>query len=436
MKPITPGITSEIGRLEAVVIHRPGAEFDRMWPENIAAYRHAEDGSIHANPDYLLFDDLVLLPQLREEHDQLAAVLRAVTGPDGVLDVREVLRRALYDEQARAAVLEAAIEADRETYAWEVTVAQRRALERMDPDMLAMALVLGSDPATGERLFRWPMPNLLFTRDLGAVVGEAIVLTHARENARSREMAMMRRVYGAHPMLRQADLLDIGALGVPVPALEGGDIEVLSDRVVVVGVGVRTELPAVRRLAPLLHARGVEVVLAVTMPERRATMHLDTLFTRISESECLAYGPALGLSAGDPGEAMQVFRIDGSDVRKNPKQLGVSLLRALERDGIALEPVLCGGGDPVTQAREQWSDGANAFALAPGKILCYGRNLATLRELNAAGYEILEVPDFVRNATLILANPARKVAVTIQGGELSRGRGGPRCLTMPLRRVG
>ena len=432
-------VRSEIAPLELIVTSAPGRELDHMVPENLERYRPGVDGRPVANPDYLLFDDLVLTSAMQSEHRQLVAVLEAVTEPGQHVDFRWLLASALSEDAARAEVIDGALALEAELYGVDGArcAESRRGLSSLGATRLASALITGVDPHGGRQLLRWPAPNVLFARDLAVVAGDAFVLTYAAEPARRRDMLLMRAVLRHHPLLRDHPRLDIGEDGPVYPesgqaaTIEGGDVQILSDRVVLIGVGLRTTIEGVRRLAPRLFAQGFEAVLACEMPRRRAAMHIDTLFTRIDEERCLIY-PPLVTAAGSQGIRNHRFTCDGAI-----EEVGPSLLDELAALGVELQPVFCGGDDPVTQAREQWSDGANAFAVAPGVIICYGRNERTLRELSAVGYEIVEPAWFVRNAMRYVRRPdgvTGRVAVALDGHELVRGRGGPRCLTLPLRR--
>lgn len=428
-------VQSEVGPLELVITSRPGGEFDQMLPENLERYRPGPDGRPVENPDYLLFDDLVVTSVLQAEHAGLVRVLRAVTGTRGHMDFREILAGALADPTARTEAITGVLRLEAELHGSSAPDSRRAraGFDALDAPTLAEALISGRDPDSGAQLLRWPAPNALFARDLAAAVGDALVLTYGAEPGRRRDMLLMRTATRHHPLLcdiPRVDIADDGPIRGPglVPAtLEGGDIQVLAPDVVLVGVGVRTTLAAVERLAPRLHTRGITHVLACEIPRRRAAMHIDTLFTRIDVEQCLIYPPLLDAPAS-LGVRVHAFRPDGH------APLGDHLLDALASVGVELEPIFCGGDDPTAQAREQWSDGANAFALAPGVIVSYGRNERTLRELNIHGYEIVDVDRFVANAMLYVRSPGRRVVVALSGHELVRGRGGPRCLTLPLRR--
>lgn len=426
-------VHSEIAQLELIVTSRPEREFERMIPANLEPYVEREGGVFSPNPDYLLFDDLVLLSALKKEHAQLDAVIRAVVGDDGLLTWRELLVEVLGMSGARDEAIDAALGVEDRVYGLDrqTKLARQNALHALGARRLATALISGVDPTNGNTLLRWPAPNILFARDLASVTGDAITLTHAARPARMREMALSGVIMRHHRRFAATPKLDIteGVRPEDLPrmTLEGGDIQVLSSEVVLVGVGIRTTLDAVEALAPKLFDRGFEVVLAYEMPRRRAAMHIDTLFTRIDHSHCLIYPPLIE-SPQDTGA--RVYRL----TRAGRRDAGVDLLAALASVDIELSPIFCGGDDPVMQRREQWSDGANAFALAPGVIVSYGRNERTLRELNRHGYEVVDPERFIKNA-LYYIHAQRKVVVALEGHELVRGRGGPRCLTMPLRRA-
>jgi arginine deiminase len=422
-------VYSEIGRLREVLVHAPGPEVDSMPPSMITE---------------LLFDDIIYGPRAREEHRRFRAVMKRL----GVLvrDTQALLGEALEAGRDRIpALLE---DIDRlERLEPEVT----EQLRGLAPAALTEALVHGvpAPPAEAEPDYLFalrPLSNFLFTRDAQVVLGEGVLIGGMSRRARQREPLLSRFVFENHPDFKgttiHADFLRgwiRSVSGNVTPTLEGGDLLLCEnprgDLVVVAGISERTMERALDRLVVVL--RGVprcRQLIMVPMPRLRSAMHLDTLFTRISRDECLVYGPMI-LPEGP--ETLSVVRIDLG----RPDDWGVrrpSLLEALSEAGIELEPICCGGTeDYIQQAREQWTDGANSFALAPGVVMLYGRNEATARELEKHGYRTVAVSDmeFSRDGRCLYNfEKNAKYAILVDGEELSRARGGPRCMTMPLAR--
>ncbi|MEW6278998.1 MAG: arginine deiminase family protein, partial [Candidatus Eremiobacterota bacterium] len=218
-----------------------------------------------------------------------------------------------------------------------------------------------------------------------------------------------------------------------VPRIEGGDIAVLGERVLAIGASERTDVTAIELVAyALMNRTPFETILVVLMPRRRAAMHLDTVFSQISQHECLVYPP---MFLPDGAELLPVVK---KDLRRGHvhSEIKTSLLEALREEGLDLEPVCCGGSeDRIMQQREQWTDGANAFALAPGVIAMYERNQRTVEELHRRGYEVVAAEDLVSGRASLNLDGEHRYQVLIPGNELSRARGGPHCLTMPLARL-
>ena len=305
-----------------------------------------------------------------------------------------------------------------------------------------------------------PIPNLMFMRDPCAVIGNGLMVGHMAYPARRRESLLMRYAYMLHPLAGGGghtplwfDKLSPYSLGNGLEdaanaTMEGGDLLVIREDLVLVGVSERTSAEAIDQLARGFAQEGspVKTIYAVIMPRQRSTMHLDTIFTMLSKDDLLVYPPLI-MPGG--GEQVGVVRItinrDGT-TRLQPvrKSLVACLEDELDRD---LNPVFCGGTSRLYQEREQWTDGANAFCLRPGLILGYERNAQTYKALEAEGYRVIPEGDIVRwqidsddrgwitNEALvkeIREHPDRKYAIQISGLELSRARGGPRCMTMPL----
>jgi arginine deiminase len=449
-------VTSEIGLLRRVVVHAPGQEVRRMTP----ALRHD-----------LLFDDILYLDLARHEHEAFRRLISIIVPHFDVLDSANLLRDILHDGVVRRSLIE--------------SVCRLQVGPNTDPDALCREL-MDADPA---QLTSWliegkphpgkhaeltsflsempyqlpPIPNFMFMRDPCAVVGNGLVVGHMAREARRRESLLVRYIYSLHPKAAGGeqvphwfDKLSPEALFRNDPAdeastIEGGDVLVIREDLVLVGLSERTSSEAIDDLAKGFAKKGapVKTVYAVIMPKQRSTMHLDTIFTMLSRDDLLVYPPLIMPGGGEQVGIVRVtIKPDGTT---ELRQMNKSLVACLEEElGRPLNPIFCGGNSRLYQEREQWTDGANAFALRPGLILGYERNPQTYKALEAAGYKIIPEGDIVKwqvapeterawltNEILveeIRTHPERKYAIKIGGLELSRARGGPRCMTMPLLR--
>ena len=320
-------------------------------------------------------------------------------------------------------------------------------LRDLTAEELAHALIAGIEKPAGEAAqssseLYWlpPVPNYFFQRDPLVVVGDRAIRGSMATPARAREPLLSGYVFQHHPRFARPDgafwFQEFSAEFGPAisyarmrPTLEGGDVLVLREDLLAIGYSERTEKTTIERLAETLKARRspVQRLFLVAIPPARATMHLDTVFTMISREECLVYGPMI-LPGG--AEEADVYECDLSR-RTLAWTSEKDLLSVLKARGLDLAPVRCGGNDPIAERREQWTDGANAFALAPGIILLYDRNVRTADELSRAGYRIVEEADLLLGREEL--NPrAGKCVVRLAAHELSRARGGPRCMAMPL----
>jgi arginine deiminase len=417
-------IESEIGRLRTVLVHEPGREIDRMVPSMM------QD---------LLFDDILFGARAREEHRRFRQILKFVA--DEVLDSRDLLEEVLQDPAARNAILTELAT----LLSWPPALLV--ALNDLPADRLAAGLVEGIErprpEITGslDSLYLLPpVPNWFFQRDPCVVLGNRVIRSAMATRARWREPLLSGAIFAFHPRFGRRDdafwFREFAAeekslsLARMRPTLEGGDVLVLSAETLVIGYSERTEKITIERLAEALRREGsaVKRILVVAIPPQRATMHLDTIFTRLSEGECLCHGPMI-LPGG--AEEVDVYEADltGREVSWTTK---ADLLTALRAHGIDLEPIACGGADPIDQQREQWTDGANLFALAPGLVLGYDRNIRTADELARHGYRILSDDDLLLGREMLERKKPAKQAILMSAPELSRARGGPRCMTMPL----
>ena len=418
-------VTSEIGKLSSVLVHLPGQEIDRMVPSMM---------------EELLFDDILFGDRAREEHRRFQQVLGFVA--EEVLEVQDLLAEVLAVGEHREAILE---DLGRSLSWGEDMVARLRDLPA---EGLAAALIAGIEKPPQEAAryaseLYWlpPIPNYFFQRDPLVVAGDRAVQCAMATPARRREPLLTGYVFERHPRFARPDgvfwFREFSAdSGRPAsyarmpPMLEGGDILVLREDVLAIGYSQRTQKTTIERLTEALQEQGspVERVIVVAIPPARATMHLDTVFTLISREECLVYGPMI-LPGG--AEEADVYACDLTR-RGIAWTAEKDLLSALKSQKIDLRPVRCGGEDPIAERREQWTDGANAFALAPGLVLLYDRNVKTTEELSRAGYRIVDEADLLLGREELDLRRQGKCVVRLAAHELSRARGGPRCMAMPL----
>ena len=401
----SPAVTSEIGTLREVILHRPGLELRRLTP---------------ANKELLLFDELVWVSKAQEEHDGFAQLLRdqGVT----VHLFADLLAETLADEGLRLELIDQLATAD--TCGVELVDRVHGHLRDLPVTGLVTHLIGGLTvqevPGAGDGFVGGvlgpaafllpPLPNAVFTRDPTAWIGSGVVLSPMQKSARVGERVLWRTIYRHHPSFseRGVDIHYGGTERDYFPGtLEGGDVLVLSPECVAVGLSERTHPVAVENLAAELFASGTaERVLAIDLPKARGTMHLDTVMTVVDRDAVVVWPRALRMleaywiepGNGGNGSRMRVTQ-EPDLMRGIGKGLGSDALR-----------VITTGEDEVLADREQWDDGNNTLALRPGTIVAYERNADTNRRLAEAGVEVL----------------------TISSHELPRGRGGPRCMSCPV----
>ena len=399
-------VTSEIKPLKKVLLHRPGNELLNLTPDTL---------------EELLFDDIPFLKIAQQEHDAFAKILRdngveVVYLENLVAEVFD-LYPEVREQFLRQFLKEANITGDKYTkliieYLNENYPSN---LELVLKTMEGMRLSeLPKEEATtlidrvenyDEVMLLDPLPNLYFQRDPFASVGNGVLLHRMYSKTRSRETIYDEYVFKYHPDFKDVSLYYSRN---DVDHIEGGDVLNLNESTLAIGISQRTNPDAIERTAKRIFADEnslIRTIYAFHIPKSRAFMHLDTVFTQIDYDKFTYHPAILG--------TLQVFKLTpGKDGQVDIEEINDTLQHVLEKalnlDHVELIP--CGGGDMIAAAREQWNDGSNTLCIAPGVIVVYERNDVTNEVLRQHGLKVLEMPSC----------------------ELSRGRGGPRCMSMPL----
>jgi arginine deiminase len=411
--PIIPNVTSEIGKLEAVILHRPGAEVENMTP---------------ANAERALYSDILNLPVAVEEYHQFSCVLEKLTK---TFQVKELLAEILIDPELKVSLVE-------RICTHEQVLNIKEDLLRLMPKELASQLIEGvalkRDSLTtflsDERYALRPLHNFFFTRDASVTVYDEIMISKMANKVRERESIIMDAIFNHSPQFKTSTFNPVNTWHVREETyIEGGDVIIAREDILILGNGSRTSTQGidsmVEQMKKTKEKRHLVIQQLPKSPE--SFIHLDMVFTLLDHDTCMVYEPMI---KQENTFATILLTIDNGQVVSISRQSG--LLPCLKNLGMDLKSIPCGGNDLWQQEREQWHSGANFFAIAPGQLMGYARNVHTLEALNRNGYDILKASEIISGKT----NPADylKYVVTIEGSELPRGGGGARCMTMPVRR--
>lgn len=401
-------VTSETKRLKSVVVHTPGNEVSLVNPEL---------------KDELLFDDIIFEEDARQEHVDMLQIFKAAMPKDGAIhEITDLFLQSLQTEDGRAYLIEKLIKRLPEENLHTI----EQDMLQLDPNDLLRFVIEGATPSI-RGFTMLPTPNLLFTRDLAAVVNQGILLSRPARKARIREAVLMETLIQFHPLFE--DLRDNTIKIEEQESIEGGDVLIASDNLVLIGMSERTSFSGLMTATEGLLKQGVEHILAVDIPKQRSSMHLDTIFTFASEDECIVFPPSITERRDN---VVSLRSKNGAVIAESMPSLKLALEELLDRD---LTFINCGGEQRTNQFREQWTDGANVFALAPGIIVGYERNTNTFRELKKHGYQLMNQYEFIEEYKDAAFDPTdKKIAISFLGHELCRGRGGARCMTMPISR--
>ncbi|MDP6685277.1 MAG: arginine deiminase family protein [Candidatus Marinimicrobia bacterium] len=425
-------IRSEINPLKKVIIHSPGIEHHYTLPENTFEWTKDKNGKMIHNPDYLLFDDLISPSQMNDEHSQLVTVLKSYTGDNHTIQFCDLLMDVVDNNAAKSELLDQCLFLDSELYKTDISMDKNMLLDLDSPQFLNVILSGRWKNDHIQPVLKWPLPNLIFTRDIAVMIGNTVLLTWAKRNVRKREMLLTKFIFQHHPLLKNIPKFDFHKFH-PNLSIEGGDIIIFDDSTLFIGLSERNSKEAIDSILPLCYEKGFDQIIVVDLPKTRTIMHLDTIFSRISETDILVYPPLFHQKV-IKGQPISFYYLEKNQSIFDGIPEHHSLEHCLKYLGFNMNPVYCGGNEPIFQEREQWSDGANAFTLEPGKIISYARNHETLKELEKSGYKSVDAVKFCTDKNRWLSYKG-KLTITIDSAELPRGRGGPRCLTLPMDRA-
>ena len=398
-------VTSEIGRLKTVLLHRPGEEIENLTPDLL---------------NRLLFDDIPYLKVAQREHDIFAEVLRN-SGVE-VLYLEELAAEAIKESDIKMQFVNQFVDEAGVDSKGLKNILIEYFLGFQEKEMIdkMMAGVRQEDIGNYKRtsisemvrenypFICDPMPNLYFTRDPFATIGHGITLNHMSTETRNRETIFAQYIFKNHPRFKGKDI-PIWFNRDENSSLEGGDELILTDKLLAIGISERSQSASVEKVCRRIlqdESNNFDTVLCFEIPKTRAFMHLDTVFTQVDYDKFTIHSAIEG-PLNVYAVTLDKEKKDELRVEKQTDTIGHILSKYLERD---IKLIKCGGGDPVISAREQWNDGSNTLAIAPGEVVVYERNYVTNRILEDNGVKLHTIPS----------------------SELSRGRGGPRCMSMPL----
>ena len=411
---ISTKIFSEIGDLESVIIHTPGQEVENMTPQNV---------------ERALYSDILNLNVATKEYNQLKHVLEKTCH---TFEVKDLMKGVLKNKKVKENLIDKICENEN-------ILNIKKYLLDLEVEDLASQLIEGvplqkntlSNFLSKDRYSLKPLHNFFYTRDAAVPVYDNVFIGRMASPVRQRETLIMETIFDFHPLLStktyNASLLKPNR---PNISIEGGDVIVARDNVLLLGIGSRTTSQGLDFILEYLKEKKEKIHLIIQelplSPE--SFIHLDMVFTLLDKETCMIYDPVI--MKMNKYHTVHIYA-EGGKVQFIREEK--NMLQALDKAGLKMEPLYCGGRkDQWAQEREQWHSGANFFTLGPGKVIGYARNTHTVEELNQNGYEVIKASDVMKNK-VDLAD-YEKYIITLEGSELPRGGGGARCMTMPVSR--
>lgn len=412
-KKINVEVKSEIGELEAVILHTPGSEVENMTPQNA---------------ERALYSDILNLSVAQKEYSQFKAVLDKYTK---TFQVKDLLTEVLDNDKVKENLID-------EIFITENVDENKDFMLSLSNKELARQLIEGvvmkKDNLTKyfskERYSLRPLHNFFFTRDASMSVFNNVFIGRMASKVRDRESKIMQAIFDYHPNFNTKT---INSTNEPCfneqINIEGGDVLIARDDILIIGTGTRTSYQGIDFiLEQFKKAKKPMHIIVQELPHTpESFIHLDMVFTFINKNMCMVYEPLI--LKPNKYHTVHIYNDNGKIIINQE----INILEALKKLGMSLKPVLCGGSKDIwIQEREQWHSGANFFAVAPGKIIGYSRNIYTIEELNKNGFEVIKAKNIINDKVDL--SKVNKYVVTIEGSELSRGGGGARCMTMPVKR--
>lgn len=416
MQKLDININSEIGKLEGVIVHLPGAEVENMTPEN--AQR-------------ALYSDILNLSVALPEYNNFIGVLKKFTK---VFEVSDLLYEVIQNTESKNELLQQICLLENSTDE-DLCDFIHHIHDKDLAEKLIQGIEMHKDNLTrfldNEHYCLHPLPNFFFTRDASFSVGNEVMIGKMANGVRDRETLIMDAIFKHHPTFNAKTvspvlMYDKTGKG----TIEGGDVIVAREDITIIGTGDRTSTQGVDSIIEHYKSRpGVHHLIVQELPYKpESFIHLDMVFTFLDKDKCMIFEPLIIHAT----KYLTIhITIDNHKVTSIKEEKNI--LTTLRNLGMDLEPIYCGGNNDLTiMEREQWQSGANFFTLEPGKVIGYGRNTHTIEALNNSGFDVVRAKDIVNGKEKIEDHD--KMVITIVGNELSRGGGGARCMTMPVSR--